>query len=114
MSNIIFCVDNEVFSVDVVALHDLLKDFRLMHCTFFHEVNSLIVVVHTIFLEVVYLYADLISQLALLGHEVSDPLWYKLPPVFREKTDFIVAYPAPLGLIHHVHTHDSAVLSSSQ
>lgn len=84
MSNVIFCVNYEVFGVDVIALHNLLEDFWLVHCALLHEVNSLVVVVHTILLKVVNLNADLISQLALFVHKVSDTWCSELPPIFRE------------------------------
>jgi len=41
-SDVVFSVNNEVGSVNVIALNNHFKDLRLMNSTFFHEVNSLV------------------------------------------------------------------------
>ena len=66
----LFSVDSEVRSVDIVSLHDHIKDFRLVNGSFLHEVDDLILdsdgVVHI----VVKLDLELVFELTVLFEEI--------------------------------------------
>ena len=49
MANGVVGVDGEIASVDVVSLHDLLEDFRLVDGTFLHKVDDLVLLDDSMF-----------------------------------------------------------------
>lgn len=64
-------VDNEIVGVNVVTLDDSLEDLWVVHNTFLHEVDDLILDGTTQILEVVKLASQFMLQLALLVKEIG-------------------------------------------
>jgi len=59
-------VDREVSGVDVVSLEDHLQNFRLMHGTFLHQVQNLVLLSNRVVDVVVQLELHLVLKLSVL------------------------------------------------
>ena len=65
-SDIIFCVNNEVTSINVIALEYHIEYFWVMNSTLFHKVNNFILDNNGVINIVIELNLDLILELTLL------------------------------------------------
>ena len=65
-SDIVFCVNNEVTGINVIALDNHIEYFWVMNSTLFHEVNNLILDNNGVVNIVIELNLDLVLKLTLL------------------------------------------------
>ena len=63
-SEVVFRIYREVACVNVVALHYLLENLRLVHCAFLHKTDNLIVHRDAVVVIVVQLHEHLVFQLS--------------------------------------------------
>ena len=111
----LLCVDNEVTCVNIVAFHDHFEDFRLVHRTFLHEGDDLILHSECMIDIVVELYLHLVLQLSILLEEVFviDRVREVLI-VLCQQMDLAVVCPRVESIAHRVLRPNTHVLATSQ
>ena len=108
-------VDDEVRCINVVAFQDHLEHFWLMDCTFFHELNDLILLADVLIDVVIQLHLGLVLQLTSLGQEIFFLNWVsKVLAIFSHEVELTDVCPIVISISHWVHCPNSYVFSSSK
>ena len=93
-SLIVLGVDGEVRCVDIVSLHYHIEDLRLMHCSFLHEIDNLVLYNLALVYIVIKLDLEFVLQLSVLLEEVFILNWIgEVLVVLCQQVDFIVVGP---------------------
>ena len=105
----------EIARVDIVPLQHHFEDFRVVHCSFFHELNALVLNSDGVIDVVVKLDLDLVLELAILFEEVFvlDGVCEVLS-VLGDQVNLAVAGPRVPPVAHGVLRPKAHVLASAQ
>ena len=108
-------VDDEVASVNVVALHDHFEDFRLMDSAFLHEADDLVLDSNGVINVVIKLNLDLIFQLTVLLLEVFfvDGV-SEVVTILSDEVDLAVVGPRVESITHGVLCPNADVFATSK
>lgn len=114
-ANIMGRVNGEVLRVNVVALHNHVKYFWLMHGALLHEVNDLILHIDRLIDIVVQLHLQLVLQLSILLQEVFVVDWVgEILVVFSEQVEFAVVRPGVPFVSHGILRPNSHIFATSE
>lgn len=108
-------VDHEVGGVDIVAFDDPLEELGLVHDSFLHEVNDLVLHRDEVLHPVVQLHLQLVFELAFLAQEVGVLRWlFELLVVGREHVKLINVRPGVEAVAQRVLSADSHVFTPAE
>jgi hypothetical protein len=114
-SNVVRGVDFKVASVDIVTLHYHLEHFRLVHGTFFHKVDYLVLNGDGVVDVVVKLHLKLVLQLSVLLQKLLVVYGVgKVFVIFGEETGFADVGPVVKLVSHGVLGPDAQVLATPE
>ena len=114
-ANIMGRVNGEVLRVNIVALHDHVKYFGLMHGALLHEVNDLILHIDRLIDVVVQLHLQLVLQLSILLQKdfVIDRV-REILVIFSQEMEFAVVGPGVPLVPHGVLRPNAHIFAPSE
>ena len=114
-SHRVVSVDHKVRSIDIVTLKNHLEDFRLVHSTFLHKLNHLVLHSDLVIDVVVQLGLHLILELTSFRQEIFI-FWRhgEVLTVLGDEIEFADMGPGVESVTHWVHGPDSNILSTSE
>ena len=114
-SDIVLSVDNEVGGVNVEALHDHLEDLGLMHSTFLHKVDNLVLHHYCVIHVVIELNLHLVLELSLFVQELFVLDWLReVFVVLCEQVELADVCPRVESITHGVLSPYPHVLATSE
>lgn len=112
-SHVVSGVDHVITSINIVSLHDHLKDLRLVNSSFLHEVNDLILNHHSVIDVVFKLYLDFVLKLSVL---LQDLLIFnrvsEILIIFSQQVHFAVVSPRVESISKRILCPNSDVLAT--
>lgn len=106
-------VDHEVRSIHTVSLADSLEEFGVVHDSFLHESDQLVLHVDSLLLEVVQFTGEFVFQLALVSEEGGFVDVVESHFVFGERFEEVNLLPCGDSVSRKISEFDSHSLSSS-
>ena len=113
--DVVFCVDDKITRVNVVAFHHHFKDLRLVDLALFHEIDNLVLNNDCMVYVVIQLYLHFVLKLALLRQEILLVNWIcEIFVVLSEQVELADVAPRVEPVAERVLSEEPHVLAASQ